>query len=91
MKEINFASAIKNKPNYINDQMKKSKIYLLGILALLCLMPNVALAQNLTVEGVVLDETGEPLIGVSVIIVGSGSGAITDFDGYGNTQQHILA
>jgi TonB-linked SusC/RagA family outer membrane protein len=62
--------------------MKKSKIYLLGVLALLCLMPNVAFAQNLTVEGVVLDESGEPLIGVSVIIVGSGSGAITDFDGH---------
>lgn len=43
--------------------MKKSKCYLLGILALLCLMPTKVFAQNLTVEGSVKDETGEPLIG----------------------------
>lgn len=60
---------------------KKCKFYLLGILALLCLIPNAVFAQNLTVEGTVKDETGEPLIGVSVIVQGRGTGAITDFDG----------
>ena len=61
--------------------MKKSKCYLLGILALLCLMPAKVFAQSLTVEGTVKDETGEPLIGVSIIVQGKGTGAITDFDG----------
>ena len=61
--------------------MKKSKCYLLGILAFLFLIPNVVFAQNLNVEGTVLDETGEPLIGVTVVVQGQGTGAITDFDG----------
>ena len=38
--------------------MKKSKFYLLVILASLCLMPDAAFAQSLTVEGTVTDETG---------------------------------
>ena len=62
--------------------MKKSKCLLLGILALLCLMPAQLFAQNLTVEGTVKDETGEPLIGVTVIVQGTGTGAVTDFDGH---------
>ena len=37
--------------------MKKSKCYLLGIVALLCLLPNVVFAQDLTVQGTVNDET----------------------------------
>ena len=62
--------------------MKKSKCILLGILALFCLMPDVAFAQTLTVEGTVIDETGESLIGVSVVVQGTSSGAITDLDGH---------
>ena len=58
------------------------KCYLLGLLACICLIPNVAFAQNLTVEGTVTDETGEPLIGVSVIVQGQGSGGVTDIDGH---------
>ena len=61
---------------------KKSKFYLLGILALFCLMPNALFAQNLTVEGTVKDEMGEPLIGVTVQVQGAGTGAITDVDGH---------
>ena len=37
--------------------------------------------QSHKVSGIVLDETGEPLIGVSVLIEGTSSGTITDFDG----------
>lgn len=62
--------------------MKKSKCFLLGILALLCLMPNSAFAQTLTVEGTVVDETGEPLIGVSVLVQGKTTGGVTDIDGH---------
>ena len=62
--------------------MKKSKCFLLGIFALFCLMPTMVFAQNLTVEGTVLDESGEPLIGVSVLVQGQGTGGITDIDGH---------
>ena len=62
--------------------MKKSKCILLGIMAFLCLMPNVAFAQTLTVEGTVVDETGEPLIGVSISVKGKGSGGVTDLNGH---------
>lgn len=37
--------------------------------------------QTKTVTGTVVDETGEPLIGVSVLVQGTTTGAITDFDG----------
>ena len=41
-----------------------------------------ALAQNQTVTGTVVDETGEPIIGASVVVDGQkGVGTITDFDG----------
>ena len=62
--------------------MKKSKRFLFGILALLCLMPAEVFAQGLSVEGTVTDETGEPLIGVSVVVQGTGTGVITDLDGH---------
>ena len=61
---------------------KKSKFYLLGIIAFFCMMPNVLFAQNLTVEGTVKDEIGEPLVGVTVHVQGLGAGAITDLDGH---------
>lgn len=38
-------------------------------------------SQKHTVSGVVVDETGEPLIGVSVIQEGTTTGIATDFDG----------
>ncbi len=62
--------------------MKRSKSILLGITAFLCLIPNVVFAQTLTVEGTVIDETGEPLIGVSVVVQGKGVGGVTDLDGH---------
>lgn len=40
-------------------------------------------AQNVrTVSGMVKDATGEPLIGVSVTVPGTGSGTVTDADGH---------
>lgn len=38
-------------------------------------------AQQLTVKGIVKDETGEPVIGASVLVKGTSNGTITDFDG----------
>ena len=40
-----------------------------------------AFAQQITVKGHVVDETGEPVIGASVKVVGSKAGAVTDIDG----------
>ena len=37
--------------------------------------------QNRTVTGQVLDETGTPMIGVSVLVKGTSVGTVTDFDG----------
>ena len=45
-----------------------------------------ALAQNKTIEGRVLTDTGEALIGVSVVIKGTTTGVITDIDGNFNLQ-----
>lgn len=38
-------------------------------------------AQNVTITGTVTDVNQEPLIGVNVVVKGSATGAITDFDG----------
>ncbi len=52
----------------------------LMLLALLCLFPFGALAQS-TVKGTVIDESGEPIIGASVKVVGANAGGITDMNG----------
>jgi TonB-linked SusC/RagA family outer membrane protein len=45
-----------------------------------CFSSNTALAQGL-VSGTVSDNDGEPLIGVSIVVQGTGTGTTTDFDG----------
>lgn len=53
------------------------------LLTLLCavLSANIAFAQNASVQGTVVDENGEPVIGASVFIKGTKTGAVTDIDG----------
>ena len=48
-----------------------------------CLFASVmmAVAQNIRVTGVVVDETGEPVIGASVLVDGTNRGAVTNIDG----------
>jgi|BioPla2DNA2_1021312.scaffolds.fasta_scaffold03361_5 TonB-linked SusC/RagA family outer membrane protein len=60
----------------------RKQSHLFGLLALLLLMPGHSFAQNLRVEGKVLDEQGEGLIGAGVVIQGTGTGTITDMDGF---------
>lgn len=60
---------------------KRKKSHLFGFLALLLLMPGHLFAQNQSVEGKVLDEQGEGLIGAGVVIKGTGTGTITDVEG----------
>ncbi len=62
--------------------MKRRKLsHLFGLLALLLLMPLHSFAQNLRVEGKVVDERGEGLVGAGVVIQGTTNGTITDLDG----------
>ncbi|MBP1593631.1 MAG: TonB-dependent receptor [Bacteroidetes bacterium] len=53
----------------------------LGLLFLFCFIPFWALAQNITVKGVVKDLNGEPLLGVNVRQVGTTTGTVTDIEG----------
>lgn len=59
------------------------RMWLLGLLVSVLLLPASVYAQTQrTVTGTVIDETGEPLIGASVKVVGEALGAATDFDGH---------
>ena len=64
----------------------KFKAFLIGVIALsaaIASMPE-ALAQSgkLTVEGTVIDELGEPMIGAGVLVKNTVIGVITDLDGH---------
>ncbi len=48
---------------------------------LLCAFCTVANAQNTKVDGIVTDATGETVIGASVMVKGTKTGTVTDFDG----------
>ena len=49
--------------------------------ALFSVLAVTASAQSKTVTGSVVDNTGEPVIGASVVVKGTTNGTITDFDG----------
>ena len=53
------------------------------MLALICglILSITAFAQQITVNGNVVDATGEPIIGATVRVAGQQGGVITDFDG----------
>lgn len=51
----------------------------LCFLLLLCAVG--AIAQKKSITGIVVDVTGEPVIGASVVELGTTNGTITDFDG----------
>lgn len=60
----------------LNELIKKATVTLL--MSMLCL---IAFAQGKQITGVVKDATGEPMIGVNVLVKGTTNGTITDFDG----------
>ena len=66
--------------NHLNQKrffMRKSFILLLAFF--LCVT---GYAQKLTISGVVIDkDLNEPLTGVNVLVKGTTTGTITDFDG----------
>ncbi|MBE6281636.1 MAG: TonB-dependent receptor [Bacteroides sp.] len=62
--------------------MKKThrfSVWCIGLL--MTLIPQLILAQSMTVQGTVTDEFGETLIGVSVVVKGTTRGTVTDYDG----------
>lgn len=61
---------------------KQNVIYrALSVLFISTLFLQQALGQNLTVKGSVVDSADEPIIGASVLVVGTSNGTITDIDG----------
>lgn len=64
----------------INNLIKSISIR--GWVTLLALMLTISVyAQELTLKGVIVDETDTPLIGATIQAKGTSTGAITDFDG----------
>ena len=63
-----------------NICLQMSRKAFMVVLAVVCLaLP--ALAQKITVKGTVVDSTGEPLIGATVLAKGTTMGTSTDIDG----------
>ncbi|MGL5772439.1 MAG: carboxypeptidase-like regulatory domain-containing protein, partial [Bacteroidales bacterium] len=58
--------------------MRQKFIYLTFLL-LMCATE--IFAQTHTLKGVVKDSHGEPLIGATVLLIGTGHGTATDYDG----------
>ena len=69
------------KKNSLNKKSKSKKGITFHAVGMSETQTFVLAEQSHKVSGIVLDETGEPLIGVSVLIEGTSSGTITDFDG----------
>lgn len=60
----------------------KKELIISVLLSMMAFFATPALAQNQTVKGTVVDETGEPIIGASVIVAGQKNiGTITDLEG----------
>ncbi|MDR0976462.1 MAG: TonB-dependent receptor [Prevotellaceae bacterium] len=59
--------------------LKTSRLFLTLLLGLFVSMG--AYAQQITVKGLVKDQTGEPVIGANVLVKGTSNGVITDMNG----------
>lgn len=57
----------------------KGRTLLAFLVAMLAVIP--AFSQQITVQGTVVDETGEPILGANVIAKGTPTGTATDIDG----------
>ncbi|MGQ1891597.1 SusC/RagA family TonB-linked outer membrane protein [Thermophagus sp. OGC60D27] len=51
------------------------------LLLFVMLIPITVLSQTITVTGRIVDSTGEPIPGVSVVVQGTSTGTITDYEG----------
>lgn len=73
---IELTSKRVKKSGMFSSIMRKA---FLTLIALVMAIPG--FAQNIDVTGTVIDNTGEPLIGVTVLVAGTSNGAATDIDG----------
>jgi TonB-linked SusC/RagA family outer membrane protein len=72
----------KKKQNNVQHKLQSLHARLAGMLVGLCVTATCVFAQGtLNVTGTVTDSNGEVLTGVSVIIQGTGKGAVTDLEG----------
>jgi len=63
---------------------KKLKVHIRSLFLLVCLLilsNSPLLAQGSTVKGVVVDQTGEPIPGASILVKGTSTGLVTNMDG----------
>ncbi len=58
----------------------KTKLFSI-VLLLMFFVVGTTFAQNVNITGTVTDEGGDPLIGVTILVKGTTSGALTDLDG----------
>lgn len=72
---------MKTKPLRLLRQKRASWLKSVFVLTCLLLSASVAMAQTKTVTGTVTDSTHEPLIGASILVKGTSTGAITDMNG----------
>ncbi|HKK78981.1 MAG TPA: SusC/RagA family TonB-linked outer membrane protein, partial [Phaeodactylibacter sp.] len=62
--------------------MKQNALPLQNILAILAMLISIHLNAQTEIRGTITDaETGDPLIGANVLVVGTANGTITDFNG----------
>ena len=63
--------------------MESSSLYFrpLGLFFLFCVFPVWVLAQSVSVTGLVIYASVEPIIGASVVEAGTTNGIVTDLDG----------
>ena len=70
--------------HYNSNKIKRSASFSWRtmMIALLCLLTALPMsAQNRMVQGTVIDNTGEPVIGANIRVSGTTRGTITDIDG----------
>ena len=79
---------MKNEKHKVNSLVKRVCLVLSlltpGSSMMVIASDEIAIVQqtgNITVTGTVVDQTGEPVIGVNVLVKGSTNGTITDIDG----------
>ena len=76
--KLNTKEKISSKCNFKVEFFMKRKLML--FLSMLFISVGIVTAQT-QVRGVVVDETGEPVIGATIQVKGTSQGTITDFDG----------
>lgn len=70
------------KTKFLSDSSGLWRIGRLLLVSLVCIFASLsAAAQETIVKGTIVDETGEPLIGATVLVEGTSIGAAADLDG----------